>query len=101
MPVMLCTGVTFVKKVSCLVARIVSFDTAALYLLSFRVLEPYQSKDIKHLILMMFFIVPVKFCLNQCFQDPQLLKCDCNIVITWRLVMLDLEVFLLTRTITI
>ena len=27
MSVMLCTGVTFVKKISCLVARIVSFDT--------------------------------------------------------------------------
>ena len=54
MSVMLCTGVTFAKKVSCLVARIVSFDTAVLYLFSFRVLEPYQSKDIKHLALMMF-----------------------------------------------
>ena len=27
MSVMLCTGFTFVKKISCLVARIVSFDT--------------------------------------------------------------------------
>ena len=46
MSVMLCTGVTFVKKISCLVARIVSFDTVGLHLLTFRILEPYPSKDI-------------------------------------------------------
>ena len=45
--VMLCTGVTFVKKNSCLLARIVSFDTADLHLLPFRILEPYLSKDIE------------------------------------------------------
>ena len=45
--VMLCTGATFVKKNSCLVARIVSFDTAGLHLLTFRILEPYQPKDIE------------------------------------------------------
>ena len=45
--VMLCTGVTFVKKNSCLLARIVSFDTADLDLLPFRILEPYLSKDIE------------------------------------------------------
>ena len=44
--VMLCTGATFVKKNSCLVARIVSFDTVGLHLLTFRILEPYPSKDI-------------------------------------------------------
>ena len=44
---MLCTGVTFVKKNSCLVARIASFDTAGLHLLTFRILEPYPSKDIE------------------------------------------------------
>ena len=44
--VMLCTGGTFVKKNSCLVARIVSFDTVGLHLLIFRILEPYPSKDI-------------------------------------------------------
>ena len=44
--VMLCTGATFVKKNSCLVARIISFDTVGLHLLTFRVLEPYPSKDI-------------------------------------------------------
>ena len=33
MSVMLCTGATFVKKNFCLVARIVSFDTAGLHLL--------------------------------------------------------------------
>ena len=46
MSVMLCTGTTFVKKNSCLVARIVSPDTVDLHLLTFRVLEPYPSKDI-------------------------------------------------------
>ena len=33
MPVMFCTGVTFVKKSSCLIAKIVSFDTVGLHLL--------------------------------------------------------------------
>ena len=47
MSVILCTGATFVKINSCLVARIVSFDTAGLHLLTFRVLEPYSSKDIE------------------------------------------------------
>ena len=46
MSVMLCTGATFVKKNSCLVARIVSFDTVGLHLLIFRILEPYPSKNI-------------------------------------------------------
>ena len=41
-----CTGATFVKKISCSVARIVSFDTVVLHLLTFRFLEPYLSKDI-------------------------------------------------------
>ena len=44
---MLCTGATFVKKNSRLVARIVTFDTAGLHPLTFRVLEPYPSKDIE------------------------------------------------------
>ena len=44
---MLCTGATFVKKNSCLVARIVSFDTAGLHLLTFPILEPYASKNIE------------------------------------------------------
>ena len=44
--VMLCTGATFVKKNSCLVARIISSDTVGLHLLTFRVLELYPSKDI-------------------------------------------------------
>ena len=39
---MLCTGATFAKKNSCLVARIVSFN-----LLTFRILEPYPSKYIE------------------------------------------------------
>ena len=46
MPIMLCTGVTFAKKNSCLVARIVSFDTAGLHLLIFHILDPYPFKDI-------------------------------------------------------
>ena len=46
MSAMLCTGATFVKKNSCLVARIVPYYTAVLHLLTFHVLEPYPSKDI-------------------------------------------------------
>ena len=46
MSVMLCTRATFVKKNSCLVARIVLFDTVGLHLLTFRILEPYPFKDI-------------------------------------------------------
>ena len=46
MSVMLCTGATFVKKNSCLVARIVSFYTAGLHLLTFLILEPLLSKYI-------------------------------------------------------
>ena len=46
MSVMLCTRATFVKKNSCLVARIVPFDIVGLHLLTFRILEPYPSKDI-------------------------------------------------------
>ena len=45
MSVMLCTGATFLKKNSYLVARIVSFDAAGLHPLTFRILEPYPSKD--------------------------------------------------------
>ena len=37
---MLCTGATFAKKNSYLVARIVSFDTAGLHLFTFHILEP-------------------------------------------------------------
>ena len=54
MSVMLCTGATFVKKNSCLVARIVSFDTVGLHLLTFRIFEPYLSRyialDLSHII---------------------------------------------------
>ena len=46
MSVTLCAGATYVKKISCLVARIVSFDTTGLHLLTFCILEPYPSKDI-------------------------------------------------------
>ena len=44
MSVMLCTGATFVKRNSCLVARKVSFDTAGLHRLTFRILQPYTPK---------------------------------------------------------
>ena len=47
MSVMLCTWATFVKKNSCLVATIVSFDTAGLHLLTFPISEPYPSNDIE------------------------------------------------------
>ena len=47
MPVMVCTGATFLKKSSCLIARVVTFDTAGLHLLYIRILEPYPSKDIE------------------------------------------------------
>ena len=46
MSVMLCTGASFVKKNSCLVARIALFDTVGLHLLTFRILQLYPSKDI-------------------------------------------------------
>ena len=46
MSVMLCTGVTFVRKTSYLVAKIVSYDTAGLHLLTFRILEPYHYYSI-------------------------------------------------------
>ena len=53
MSVMLCTGVTFEKKSSCLVARIVSFDTVGLHLVTFRISEPYPSKDILTLMVLL------------------------------------------------
>ena len=37
---------SFVKN-SCLVVRIVSFNNVGLHILTFRILEPYPSKDIK------------------------------------------------------
>ena len=50
MSVMLCTGATFAKKNSCVASRVVSFDTVALHLLTFRILEPYRFKEILTLI---------------------------------------------------
>ena len=47
MSVMLCARATFVKKNYCLVAKLASFDTADLHLLTFRILELYLSKDIE------------------------------------------------------
>ena len=55
MSVMLCTGVTFVKKNSCLAARILSFDTVGLNLLPFRILEPYPSKDTLTLMVLLYY----------------------------------------------
>ena len=43
---MRCTEATFVKKISCLVARIVSYYAVVLHLLTFHILDPYPSKDI-------------------------------------------------------
>ena len=40
--VMLCTRAAFVNKSSYLVARIVSFDTVGLHLLTFCISEPFQ-----------------------------------------------------------
>ena len=45
--VVLSTGASFVKKNSCVVARIVLFDIAGQHLPNFRILEPYPSKDIE------------------------------------------------------
>ena len=45
MSFMIFTSTTFVKKNSCLVARITLFDTVRLHLLTFGILEPYTSKD--------------------------------------------------------
>ena len=47
-----CTGTTFVKN-SCLVFRIVLFDTVGLHLLTFRILESYPSKDILTLMVLL------------------------------------------------
>ena len=44
---MLCMGATYVKKNSCIVAAIVSFDTGALDLLTFHILDPYTFKNIE------------------------------------------------------
>ena len=46
MLVMPFTQATFVNKNYFLVARIISFDTAGLHLVTFRILEPFPSKDI-------------------------------------------------------
>ena len=43
----LCAEATFVKKNPCLIARIVSFDSAGLYALTLRILELYSPKDIE------------------------------------------------------
>ena len=48
MSVMLCTGATFVKINSCLIARIVSFDTAGLHLVTLRILD--IELDLSHAI---------------------------------------------------
>ena len=55
----LSAGATFVKKNSCLVARIVSFDTVGLHPLTFRILEPYPSKDIPTLMMLLYYPLSV------------------------------------------
>ena len=71
--IMLCTGgATFVKKSSCFVVGIVSFDTVGLHLLTFCILEPYASKYIALVSITLshingIIIVPIKSYLNQCF----------------------------------
>ena len=47
MSVVPCTRATFVKKASCEVPRVGSFDTAGPHRLTFHILEPYPSKDIE------------------------------------------------------
>ena len=47
MPVMLCMRAAFVKKNSCLFARIVLIDTAVLHLVTVNILEPYLTKEIE------------------------------------------------------
>ena len=61
MSAMLCTGATFVKKNSCLVARIVSFDTVGLHFFGYCFLELYPSEDILTLMILLYYY------LNQCF----------------------------------
>ena len=56
MSVMLCTVDTFLKKNSCLVATIVSFDTLGLHLLNFCILEPYLYKDILTLMTLLQYL---------------------------------------------
>ena len=74
---MLCTGATFVKKNFCLVTRVVSFDTAGLHLLAFRILEPFVSVMLFH-INEVILDPPIKSYFNLCFQVSQLLKYDGN-----------------------
>ena len=44
---MFCARATFVKKSSCLVAKIIPFNIEGLHLLTFRILEPHPAKDIE------------------------------------------------------
>ena len=84
MSIILCTGATFVRRNSCLVARIVSFETSGVHLLTFRIVEPKPPK-ILHLISVSLshinnvIIVPSNY-VNQCFQVSQLLKYDGNVI---------------------
>ena len=55
---------TFVKKNSCLVAGIVSFDTAGLHPLTLCFLEPFKPKRYSRI--NGIIIVPFKSYLNQC-----------------------------------
>ena len=55
MSVMLCTGAAFVNKNSSLVARIVSFYSLGLHLLTFLILEPLSFKCILTLMVLWYY----------------------------------------------
>ena len=63
---MLGAGASFVKKNSCLVARVASFHTAGLPLLTFSILEPCTSKDIELDLSHVISIIIVSFNLLTC-----------------------------------
>ena len=59
------TGAAFAKRNSCIVARIDSFDTIGLHLLTFHILMLYTSKDVEF---------DLSRDLRSCFQVSQLPK---------------------------
>ena len=83
MSAMLCTGANFVRKNSCLVARIVPYYIAVLHL---HILEPYPP-NILHLDSVTLshvngiIIGHFQSYLNQCYKVSQLLIYDGNIVV--------------------
>ena len=70
---MLCMGAISVTKISFLVARIVSFNIVGLHLLTFRVLEPYPSKDILILMALSWYLLSLAWVNASklpCFPNP-------------------------------